>query len=179
MFVPKAPVNNIPALVQIMAWRRPGDKPLSEPIMVSSVTHICVTRPQWVNTDEKCFIVTLNSDVIMSAIASQITGVSIVYPTLCSRADKKKISKLRVTGLCDGNHRSPPVSSGLLSQRAINMENISIWWHHHGLCVIQERMDIENQNISLQWHFMNSISSEIINSAVYSTACSVVMMSCF
>ena len=29
-FVPKGPINNIPALVQIMAWRRPRDKPLSE-----------------------------------------------------------------------------------------------------------------------------------------------------
>ena len=47
-FVPKGPINNIPALVQIMAWCRPGDKPLSEPMMVSSPTHICVTRPQWV-----------------------------------------------------------------------------------------------------------------------------------
>ena len=50
-FVPKSPINNIPALVQIMAWRRPGDKPLSEPIMVRLPTHrfICVTRPQWVS----------------------------------------------------------------------------------------------------------------------------------
>ena len=48
-FVPKGPIDNIPALVQIMAWRRPGDKPLSEPMMVSLLTHICVTRPQWVN----------------------------------------------------------------------------------------------------------------------------------
>ena len=47
-FVPKGQINNIPALVQIMAWRRPGDKPLSEPVMVSLLTHICVTRPQWV-----------------------------------------------------------------------------------------------------------------------------------
>ena len=47
-FVPKGPINNIPALVQIMAWRRPGDKPLSEPMIVSLSTHICVTRPQWV-----------------------------------------------------------------------------------------------------------------------------------
>ena len=45
-FVPKGPINNIPALVQIMAWRRPGDKPLSEPVMVSLLMHICVTRPQ-------------------------------------------------------------------------------------------------------------------------------------
>ena len=48
-FVPKGPINNIPALVQIMAWRRWGDKPLSEPMMVSLPTHICVTRLQWVN----------------------------------------------------------------------------------------------------------------------------------
>ena len=33
-----------------MAWRRPGDKPLSKPMMVSLLTHICVTRSQWVNT---------------------------------------------------------------------------------------------------------------------------------
>ena len=45
-FVPKCSINNIPALVQIMAWRLPGDKPLSEPMMVSFPTHICVTRPQ-------------------------------------------------------------------------------------------------------------------------------------
>ena len=42
-------VNSIPALVQIMAWCRPCDKPLSEPKMVSWPTHICVTRPQWVD----------------------------------------------------------------------------------------------------------------------------------
>ena len=33
-FVPKGAMNNIPALVQVMAWHRPGDKPLSEPMMV-------------------------------------------------------------------------------------------------------------------------------------------------
>ena len=55
-FVPRGPINNIPALVQIMAWRRPGDKPLSEPMMVSSLTHICVTRPKWVNLCHAEFI---------------------------------------------------------------------------------------------------------------------------
>ena len=47
-FVPKGPINKIPALVWIMAWRLSGDKPWSEPMMVSLLTHICVTRPQWV-----------------------------------------------------------------------------------------------------------------------------------
>ena len=49
-FVPKGPINNIPALVQIMGWRRSCDNPLSEPMMVSLLTHICVTRPQWVKS---------------------------------------------------------------------------------------------------------------------------------
>ena len=47
-FVPKGPFNNNPALVQIMAWRRSGNKPLSESMKVSLLTHICVTRPQWI-----------------------------------------------------------------------------------------------------------------------------------
>ena len=46
-FVPKGPINDIAVLVQIMVWRCPGTKPLSEPMMVSLPTHICVTRPQW------------------------------------------------------------------------------------------------------------------------------------
>ena len=46
-FVPQGPINNITALVQIKAWRRPGDKPLSQPMKVRLQTHICVT--QWIN----------------------------------------------------------------------------------------------------------------------------------
>ena len=37
-FVPKGRINNISALVQVMAWRRPGDKPLSEPMVVRLLT---------------------------------------------------------------------------------------------------------------------------------------------
>ena len=48
-FVPKGPISNIPALAQIMAWRQSGDKPLSEPMMASLLTHVRVIRPRWVN----------------------------------------------------------------------------------------------------------------------------------
>ena len=48
-FVLKGQINNIPALVQIMTWRRPGDKPLSESMMFSLLTHVCVTLPHWAN----------------------------------------------------------------------------------------------------------------------------------
>ena len=44
-FVPKGSTNNIPVLVQIMAWCQSGNKPLSEPMMARLPTHICVTRP--------------------------------------------------------------------------------------------------------------------------------------
>ena len=49
-YVRKGSIDNNLPLVQIMAWRRSGDKPLSEPVMIILPTHICVTRPQWVNT---------------------------------------------------------------------------------------------------------------------------------
>ena len=55
-FVPKGSINNIPALVQMMAWRRPGDKPLSWPMMVNLPMHICITQPQWVNVLGSQFI---------------------------------------------------------------------------------------------------------------------------
>ena len=37
-----------------MAWRQPGDKPLSGPMMVRLPTHICITRPQWVKDYKRC-----------------------------------------------------------------------------------------------------------------------------
>ena len=47
-FVPKGPINMIPAMFRIMAWHCLGDKPLSEAMLVSLPMHICITRPQWV-----------------------------------------------------------------------------------------------------------------------------------
>ena len=50
--------------------------------------------------------------------------------TVCSGADKKKTSKLRVTGLWEGN---PLVTFGFPSQRAGDAENISIWWRYNAV----------------------------------------------
>ena len=62
------------------------------------------------------------SDVIMSTIASQITSLTSFYSTVYSGADKKKTSKLRVTGLCAGKFPA---------QMASNAEDVSIWWRHY------------------------------------------------
>ena len=72
-FVPKGPINNIPALVQIMVWRRPGDKPLSEPMMVSLLTYLCVTRPQWVKTITSIFL--SNENYLTLQFHLSITGL--------------------------------------------------------------------------------------------------------
>ena len=46
--IDKGSISNISALVQIMAWWRLGDKPLSKQMLACSPTHICVFRPQLV-----------------------------------------------------------------------------------------------------------------------------------
>ena len=70
------------------------------------------------------------NDVIMSALASQITSLDNVYSTVYSRHRSKKTSKLRVTGLCAGN--SPAIGE-FPAQRTSNAKNVSIWWSHHGV----------------------------------------------
>ena len=69
---------------------------------------------------------TLNpyNDVIMGAMASQITSLTIVYSTVYSGAHQKT-SKLRVTGLCA---RNSPVTGEFPAQMASNVKNVSIWW---------------------------------------------------
>ena len=96
-FVPKGLINNIPALVLMMAWRRPGDKPLSEAMLVSLLTHICVTRPQWVKPNQSLYLLSgktsyrqiswslqaANSDVIMIVSLWNLTCVWVVLLPSC------------------------------------------------------------------------------------------------
>ena len=73
-FVQKVLINDILPLVEIMAWRQPGDKQLFEPWVVSLLTHMCVTQPQWV----KC-ISRLQS---LQPVATNITStISKLYRT--------------------------------------------------------------------------------------------------
>ena len=49
------------------------------------------------------------------------------------RRRSKKTSKLRVTGLCEGNS---PVAGELTTKRASNAESVSIWWRHRVTLVL-------------------------------------------
>ena len=60
-------------------------------------------------------------------------GVSYHQPHDCLlnclfRRKSKKTSKLRVTGLCEGNS---PLTGEFPAQMASNAENVPIWWRHH------------------------------------------------
>ena len=86
--------------------------------------------------------------------ASQITGVSIVHPTVCS----KKTSKLRVTRLCGGNS---PVTSESPAQRASNAENVSF-------VNIREKMTALYRHRTLDGvHLFILTSGQLSNSVLY------------
>ena len=62
-------------------------------------------------------------------------GISNDLPLYCLlnrlfRYRSKEISKLSVTGLCEGKS---PVTGEFPAQRASNAENVFIWWHHLGI----------------------------------------------
>ena len=83
-FVSEVRINNIPALVQIMAWRRPGDKPLSEPMVVRFTTHICVTRPQWVNVLDQIICWKYNYHIYIYAALEGVSFLNLDYnPLAC------------------------------------------------------------------------------------------------
>ena len=74
-FVPKVRINNIPALVQIMAWRRTGDKPLSEP-MVVNLTDKCA---------HQCRILPMISFLRMSQSQHKLHECPVWHPVMNKR----------------------------------------------------------------------------------------------
>ena len=121
-------INNIRTFFQIMAWRRPCDKPLSEPMMVSLLTHICVTRPQWVNDLCTKASKQLNAFTRFSKCLSFYSINLVINNFNNGDYQYSSLVWLRVTGLCAGN--SPwPVNSP--HKWPVTRENVSIWWRHH------------------------------------------------
>ena len=81
-FSPKfVPINNITALVQIMALRRSGDKPLSEQMMVILRTHIWVNRPLYVKCDVWYHSIHMTYQVLANTCNTQYRSNAITYRT--------------------------------------------------------------------------------------------------
>ena len=74
-------------------------------------------------------VCTHNSDVIMSAMASE-SPASWLFTQPFIHSHIKEPAEFRVTGLSDGNSL---VTDEFPAQRASNAENVSIWWRHHWL----------------------------------------------
>ena len=90
-------------------------------LLLISYTDDMLTRPHHIST---VLLPTIHySDVIMSAMASQITGVSIVCSLVFFPAQIKENIKAPRHWPCEDN---PPVTGGIISQRASNVENASI-----------------------------------------------------
>ena len=103
-FVLKGPINKIPALVQVMAWCRAGDKPLSEPKLISLLAHICVTQPQWVITS-----IIISICVLYQTLLHYIIWVSLdfLFNSLFSRTTNTTHRSSTLLTICEGN---PPVT---------------------------------------------------------------------
>ena len=67
------------------------------------------------------------NDVIISAVASQITSVSIVCSTVGSGAEEN----IKAPRHCPFFAGNSPVTGEFPAQKASNAESVSIWWHHH------------------------------------------------
>ena len=100
-------------------------------------------------------------DVIMGGMASDITSLTIVYSWKRSfRCRSKKISKLRITGICA---RNSPVNGEFPVEMASNAENVSIRWRHHGCAKVQLNLKAYMyrpidygrwwQRVTLVWNF--------------------------
>ena len=79
----------------------------------------------WLN----CIFPQHYSDVIMSTMASQITSLTIVYSSVYSGSDQRKHQSSASLAFVRGIHWGPVNSP---AQRSSNVENVSIWWRHHG-----------------------------------------------
>ena len=76
--------------------------------------------------DVGVFSIVHYSDITMGAVASEITNLTIVNSTGYSVADHRNYQS-----------SASPVTGEFLTQRASNVENVSIWWRHRDIYVIE------------------------------------------
>ena len=107
------------------------------------------------------------SDVTMSGMASEITGISTVCPTVCSGAHQRQHQSSASLPFVRGIHRWPMDSphTGPISQNLFPFDNVIMF-----TCFIEtEPVSIGLKGQSLQWHHMYVMASQITS---HSTLCS-------
>ena len=99
-----------------------------------SFTHLFARFPSlWLDCPDASEAILTNAPhynhVIMGAIASQITSLTIVYSIVYSDADQIKHQSSASLAFVRGIHRGPVNSPH--KWPVVNAENVSIWWRHH------------------------------------------------
>ena len=118
-----------------MAWRRPGDMPLSEPRMESLLTHICVTRIQWVKSRHWWVII---CPVRMKLFIHFQTSTN-----QCSNAHV----------IINRNNKQKCIDRIMLMRQSNNMHT---WWHIHQIVLGSCRLalvDVSRSDILLLCHY--------------------------
>ena len=101
--------------------------------------------------DLKCLLSIFVIIASFESITRDHDGRHCVSNHVCSgtqrlfRRRSKKISRLLVTGFCEGN---PPVTDGFPAQRASNAVNVYIWWCHNFVLLRGPVAETPLQNIS-------------------------------
>ena len=139
-----------------------------------------VTKLQWGNTFLSVFHYT---DVIMSAIASQITIVSIIYSAVCSGADQRKHQNSVSQAFVRGIHRWPmnsphigPVTPKMLPfddvimSRVQSLCNTQLLWMS---CCLKYRVPIHYaiSKISVIWYQKSSVRMFEVSVEVLVSVC--------
>ena len=75
------------------------------------------------------------------------------------RRRSKKASKLRVTGLCAGNS---PGTCEFPAQTASNVENVLIWWRHHGISYAWSNIS-KNVRIAIKSRIILTFQSNLLH----------------
>ena len=109
-----------------------------------------------------CSILWHYSDVIMSTIAFQMTGVLIVWPIVCSGTYQRKHQSSASMAFVRGFHRWPVDSP---HKGPSNTGNVSIWWRHNesrsyltGACVSMQLSCADSYQMWASYLKVNSVS---------------------
>ena len=112
----------------------------------------------------------------MSAMASQITSVTIVYSTVYSGADRRKLQGSATLASVGGNS---PVTGEFPAQMASNVENVFIWWRHHDKSTSIGIMAWMNNYIHIkEWDIITHPHSNIINNNIIASTMGRWLVTC-
>ena len=101
------------------------------------------------------------SGIIMSVMASQITGVSIVCSIVGSGTDQSKHQWAASLDFVRGIHRWPMNSR--------STENATIWWRHHAKINVCKKCNIVFTYLEMGWHISHNMLNDAASYLIYPT----------